>query len=134
MKRSCFITTLLGLILGGLILAGCSLANPGGIPPTQPLLNPSATPVFPTNEPGVAAPTGETPAPIEPTATMPFNPLSVSAADCAYGGEFKTIQAVDEYTVRFELCRPDVAFREKIAFPSFGIQPREWLEQNGGGG
>jgi ABC-type transport system substrate-binding protein len=75
-----------------------------------------------------------TPAPIEPTATAPFEPLSVSAKDCAYGGEFKTIQAVDAQTVRFELCRPDVAFLEKIAFPSFGIQPREWLEQNGGGG
>jgi peptide/nickel transport system substrate-binding protein len=36
--------------------------------------------------------------------------------------------------VRFELCHPEPAFREKIAYPSFGIQPREWLEQNGGGG
>ncbi len=79
-------------------------------------------------------PTAETPAPLEPTAAAPFEPLSVSAADCAYGGEFKTIQAIDAYTVRFELCRPDVAFLEKIAFPSFGIQPSEWLEQNGGGG
>ncbi len=58
----------------------------------------------------------------------------MSAADCTYGGEFKTIQAVDASSVRFELCRPDVAFLEKIAYPSFGIQPREWLEQNGGGG
>ena len=65
---------------------------------------------------------------------MPFEPLSAEATDCSYGGEFKSIQAVDPLTVRFELCKPDVAFLEKIAFPSFGIQPLEWIEQNGGGG
>ena len=129
MKRSCSTIVLCGLLLGGFLLAGCTLTNPGGIPSQQPLLQPSATPVAPSPEP-----TAETPAPLEPTAAAPFEPLSVSAADCAYGGEFKTIQAIDAHTVRFELCRPDVAFREKIAFPSFGIQPSEWLEQNGGGG
>ena len=113
---------------------GCSLINPGGTPAVQPPANPSATPVAASYESASITPTPSTPAPIEQTATLPFEPLSVSAADCTYGGEFKTIQAIDAYTVRFELCRPDVAFREKMAFPSFGIQPSEWLEQNAGGG
>ena len=134
MKRSSFAAALLGMVLGVFLLAGCSLTNPGGISSTQPLVNPSDTPAAASNEPGTATPATETPVPVEPTTSLPFEPLSVSAADCAYGGEFKTIQAIDEFNLRFELCRPDVAFLEKIAFPSFGIQPREWLEQNGGGG
>jgi ABC-type transport system substrate-binding protein len=135
MKRFCYITALLGLVFGGFILAGCTLTNPGGILPTQQFpVNPPTTAGAAATEPGAVAPTAETPAPIEQATTIPFEPLSVSAADCAYGGEFKTIQAIDEYTVRFELCRPEVAFPEKIAFPTFGIQPSEWLELNAGGG
>ena len=56
------------------------------------------------------------------TTPMDFEALSFSAPDCEYGGEFKTIEAVDAYTVRFELCAPDVAFPSKVAFSAFGIQ------------
>ncbi|MFH1331337.1 MAG: ABC transporter substrate-binding protein [Actinomycetota bacterium] len=70
-----------------------------------------------------------------PTTTgAPFEALSFSAPDCDYGGEFKTIEAVDALTVRFELCLPDVAFRSKVAFSAFGIHSAEYLEQTGGGG
>lgn len=133
MTRSFFKTALVGLVLGGFILTGCTLANPGGVFPTQPPAGPTITPEAGIATPGAATQTPVTPVPLEPT-NAPFEPLSVSAADCAYGGEFKTIQATDALTVRFELCRSDVAFLEKIAFPSFGVQPREWLEQNAGGG
>jgi ABC-type transport system substrate-binding protein len=41
---------------------------------------------------------------------------------------------VDEFTVKFTMCTPDPAFLAKIAFSSFAIQPKEWLEETGGGG
>jgi ABC-type transport system substrate-binding protein len=44
------------------------------------------------------------------------------------------MEAVDEFTVKFSMCAPDPAFLSKIAFSSFSIQPKEYLEQTGGGG
>jgi ABC-type transport system substrate-binding protein len=55
-------------------------------------------------------------------------------AECEYGGEFKSIEAVDDMTVKFSLCAPDVAFPSKVAFRAFQIQPSEYLESTGGGG
>ncbi len=80
-----------------------------------------------TTPPGTDATTPDT----EP---MDFEAMSVSAPDCDYGGEFQTIEAVDERTVRFVLCFPDVAFASKVAFAAFGIHPTEHLEATGGGG
>jgi ABC-type transport system substrate-binding protein len=53
-------------------------------------------------------------------------------ADCEYGGEFKSIEAVDMYTVKVTLCVPDPAFPSKIAFSSFAIQPAEHLQATNG--
>ena len=47
-------------------------------------------------------------------------------------GEMKTIEAVDEKTVKFTLCTPDPAFPSKIAFSSFAIQSAKHLEETGG--
>jgi peptide/nickel transport system substrate-binding protein len=63
-----------------------------------------------------------------------FAPTKYESPDCEYGGEFSSIEAVDENTVKFVLCVPDPAFPSKIAFTSFAIQPREWLESTGGNG
>ncbi len=63
-----------------------------------------------------------------------FTPMSVSSPDCDYGGLFKTIESLDELTVQFTLCQPDVAFESKVAFSAFGIFPDEVLEETGGGG
>jgi len=57
-----------------------------------------------------------------------------SAPDCDYGGNFKTIEAVDALTVRFTLCQPDPAFPYKAAFSAFAIFPAEYLEATGGAG
>jgi ABC-type transport system substrate-binding protein/ABC-type amino acid transport substrate-binding protein len=59
-----------------------------------------------------------------------------AAADpeCEYGGLFKNIEAVDDLTVKFSLCSPDVAFPSKVAFAAFEIHPSEYLESTGGGG
>ena len=82
---------------------------------------------------------------ISSTASMVLNapPYSQSGAendsgskspDGEYGGAFNTIEAVDELTVKFTLCAPDVAFESKVAFSAFGIHPSEHLEATGGGG
>jgi ABC-type transport system substrate-binding protein len=63
-----------------------------------------------------------------------FAPTKYEAPNCDYGGEFKSIEAVDEFTVKFTLCYPDPAFKSKIAFSSFAIQPKEWLNKTGATG
>jgi ABC-type transport system substrate-binding protein len=63
-----------------------------------------------------------------------FTGKSVAAPDCGYGGKVKSIEATDEMTVTFTLCRPDPAFMAKAAFTPFGIQPEEHLAATGGGG
>jgi ABC-type transport system substrate-binding protein len=59
---------------------------------------------------------------------------AAAAPECEYGGEFKSIEAVDDLTVKFSLCAPDVAFPSKVAFSAFQIHPSEYLESTGGGG
>ncbi len=64
-----------------------------------------------------------------------FSPISYpdQPADCSadgYTGEFSQIRAVDEKTVEFELCAPDVAFLQKIAFSAFQIQDTATLEND----
>jgi ABC-type transport system substrate-binding protein len=63
-----------------------------------------------------------------------FAPTKYEAPDCEYGGEISSIEAVDELTVKITLCVPDPAMPSKIAFTSFAIQPKEWLESTGGNG
>jgi ABC-type transport system substrate-binding protein len=53
------------------------------------------------------------------------------SAECgteAYAGNLAGIEAVDESTVRFTLCNPDVAFPAKVAFSALGIFSEEQLE------
>lgn len=59
---------------------------------------------------------------------------SYAAANCDYGGLIKSIEAVDELTVKFTLCSSEVAFPSKVAFSAFQIHPSEYLESTGGGG
>ncbi len=59
---------------------------------------------------------------------------SYSAVNCDYGGLIKSIEAVDDLTVKFTLCSSDVAFPSKVAFSAFGIQSSEHLQAMGGGG
>lgn len=59
---------------------------------------------------------------------------NTSTSDCSYGGEFKSIEALDQHTVKFTLCTPDPAFPSKVAFVAFSIQSSAYLEKTGGGG
>ena len=106
MKRQLYILLSL-VVLAGLSLAAC---GPAAAPPPEV-----------TEAPATEAP---------PTGL----PTSLEATNCDYGGEFEKIEAVDASTVKFNLCYPDPAFLSKVALSSFGIQPKEWLEQTGGGG
>ncbi|MEN6482599.1 MAG: ABC transporter substrate-binding protein [Anaerolineaceae bacterium] len=90
--------------------------------------------------PTAAAPVEESPtaaALVEesPTAAAPvvepstFEPMSLAAPDCDYGGLIKEIAAVDELTVKFTMCVSDPAFPSKAAFSAFSIQPKEHIEK-----
>jgi ABC-type transport system substrate-binding protein len=81
-------------------------------------------------QPAAPEPTAE-PAMTEEPAPA-FEGMMAESPDCDYGGEFKSIEAVDEFTVKITLCVPDPAFPSKIAFSSFAIQPAEHLEATGG--
>lgn len=66
-----------------------------------------------------------------------FQPMSYAAPDCEYvgaGNGFLSIEAVDELTVKFTLCKPDPAFATKAAFSAFPINDADYLEATGGGG
>jgi peptide/nickel transport system substrate-binding protein len=106
-----------------------------------------ATPVSPTAGPNVVATeasmhlTQTAAAPVvEPTAAptevpaVDFEPMSHEAPDCEYGGQFKSIEAVDQFTVKMTLCVPDPAFPAKVAFSSFAINDADYLDSTGGGG
>jgi peptide/nickel transport system substrate-binding protein len=66
--------------------------------------------------------------------TAQASSLKVQAADCSYGGQIKSIEAVDKLTVKFTFCYPDPAFPAKAAFSAFGIHSADQLKSTGGGG
>ena len=79
-----------------------------------------------------AGPTGSSGA-SEEESRAPFAARSYpvdAPADCAYGGEFSQIKAVDELTVEFDLCYPDPAFLSKLAFTTNNILDSADLEAN----
>src|SRR5215216_6259036 len=86
------------------------------------------------------APATEAPAPTEMPATeMPateapaaYDGMKTESPDCDYGGEFKSIEAVDQFTVKMTLCNPDPAFLSKVAFAAFQIQDSDYLDEMGG--
>lgn len=116
MKRN-LLHVLTLLVLASMMLAACG---------------PAATEVpAATEAPATEAPATEAPA-TEPAA--PYEGMKVEAPSCDYGGGMKSIEAVDQYTVKFTLCAPDPAVPAKVAFSSLGIQPSEYLESTGGTG
>jgi ABC-type transport system substrate-binding protein len=58
--------------------------------------------------------------------------MTKSAPDCNWGGTLKSIEAVDELTVKFTMCIPDPAFPSKVAFSSLGIESAKHLQDTGG--
>jgi peptide/nickel transport system substrate-binding protein len=118
-----------------LLLAACG----GAATPAAPTAAPAATEApAPTEAPKpteAPAPT-EAPKPTEaPAATEAPKAAAgakIEAPDCSYGGTMKSIEAVDEMTVKFTLCSPDPAFPFKVAGDSFGILDSESLASTAG--
>ena len=121
MKRNLFALLSL-LVLTSMILAAC-----GGAAATEA---PAATEEpAPTEAPATEAPATEMPATEAPS---DFTGEMVESPDCDYGGEFKSIEAVDAFTVKFTLCKSDPAFLSKVAFAAFAIQDGDYLNEMGG--
>ncbi len=61
-------------------------------------------------------------------------PLIVPNEKCGDTDIIKKIQALDEYTVQFILCKPDAGFLAKLSMESISVQPKEWIAWTKGGG
>ena len=95
MKRNLF------ALLSLLVMASMMLAACGGAAVTEA---PTEEPAAPTEAPAATVTPAATEAPTEAPAA--FEGMSVAADSCDYGGEFKSIEAVDATTVKFTLCYP----------------------------
>ena len=60
--------------------------------------------------------------------------LSFSAEDCDYGGNLKSVEAVDALTVRITLCNTDALFEQKAASLGLSIHPAEYVNATQGEG
>ncbi len=60
--------------------------------------------------------------------------LSFSAADCDYGGNLKSVEALDALTVQITLCNTDALFEQKVASLGLSIHPSEYVNATGGEG
>jgi peptide/nickel transport system substrate-binding protein len=114
MQRKVF--ALLSLvILASMILAACG--TPATEVPATSAPVATAVPVVPTEGP----------------TAVPFVGEALNAPDCNYGGNVKSIEAVDQYTVKFSFCNPEPAFIAKIAsVEAFDIYDEGYLQETGG--
>jgi len=138
-KKSSWFHVLSLLVVLSLALAAC---QPAATPTqgaqqaeptaTQAAAEPTATKAAePTATQAAAEPTA-TPAATATQAAPATDLLKVEAPNCDYGGEFKSIEAVDESTVKFTLCFSDPAFPSKVAFNVFSIADSEFIAEMGG--
>lgn len=137
MKNKYFLPFVLMLVLG-MLLAACG----GDV--AQPSTEPAAEEPAAVEEPAVEEPAVEEPAVEEPAVEEPaeepmeepmaeFEPMMIAAENCDYGGKILSVEAVDELTVQFNMCKPVPAFPAIIAFTPFGVQPAEHFAATGGG-
>jgi len=114
------------LALASMILAAC------GPKPSSPATQAPSAQAPATDAPATDAPVEPTPIPDIPIATYERGSLSVAECGNGYTGFFKSIEATDENTVTFTMCKSDPAFLSKIAFSPFAIYPEEWVEATAG--
>ena len=128
-------------LLLGLVLAACTSGETEA-PAAEPAAEEAMEEEAMEEEPAAEEAMEEEPAAeeameeeaMEEEAMAEFEPTSVAAENCDYGGKISSIESIDELTVQFNLCKPDPAFLAKVAFTPFGIQPAEWLAETGGTG
>ena len=76
-----------------------------------------------------ATPTQAPAAPAQPAVKVD----NLVAPDCSYGGNLKSIEAIDELTVKFTFCAPEPAFLPKVAsVEAFDIYDAGYLKEIGG--
>jgi len=57
----------------------------------------------------------------------------LAAPNCDYGGNFKSLEALDEFTVKFSFCAPEPAFLAKVSsVEAFDIYDQDNLKEIGG--
>jgi peptide/nickel transport system substrate-binding protein len=66
--------------------------------------------------------------------TCPSGSTAGSFNGNEYKGNLKSIEAPDDMTVVFNLCAPDVAFLQKVAFSVFYINDSDWIEKHAADG
>lgn len=127
---------MLAVVVALAALAACAPAATAVPPTTAP--QPTSAPPPTSVPPPTAAPQATA---VPPTAVPPaaaFTGLKFAAPDCNYTdkqkdvAELKSIEATDANTVVFSLCHPDPDFLFKIAFSSFAIEPKAYLEKTAG--
>ncbi len=117
MKRRLLVSIFTIVVAMSVLLGACTPAAPAA--PAEPA-QPAATDV-------PAAPE------IKPDyPEVAFAPVKKEAPDCEYGGNMKSMEAVDEHTVVFTFCNPDPAFLAKISVPAFIILDTGYLQAIGG--
>ena len=124
MQRSPRWSPLAALAVVAVVFAACSGTQASSAPSAgEASAAPSAAPAESTTpfEAMVYPATGEAPC---------GEAAAPDATHDKYTGNFKKITAVDNKTVVFDLCNPDVAFLSKIAFTSFAINDTAWLESH----
>ena len=120
MKRNLYVLLSL-LMLASMVLAACG----GGAATEAPMTEEPAAPPA-TEAPATEAPATEAPMP-------EFVGESLVAPDCNYGGNVKSIEAVDRYTVKFTFCAPEPAFIAKVgSVEAFNIYDQDYLKEIGG--
>ena len=116
MKRIFFVG-LTAVLLASFVLTAC------GTPATE----------VPVEPPAATEAPAPTVAPTEAPTMEPFVGEKVEAPDCTYGGNVKSVEAVDRYSVKFSFCNPEPAFIAKIAsVEAFDIYDQGYLQETGG--
>jgi len=114
-------------------VAPTDTAAPAATDTTAPVATDTVAPAA-TNTIAAAADTPTVAASVMVTAAASTTDKLYSAADCAYGGIIKSIEAVDASTVKFTLCKPDPSFPSKAAFATTEIHEEAYLQKTGGTG
>jgi ABC-type transport system substrate-binding protein len=102
--------------------------EPTDEPSEEPTEEPSATAGEPTESPTTAPAGLQYPPEGGVTCRTADGPGSFNGEE--YNGNVELISAPNDTTVIFDLCGPDTAFLQKLAFTVFAINDSGWLETN----
>jgi ABC-type transport system substrate-binding protein len=125
------LTSRLPIVFAMLLTISMAIAACAAPPATAPAPTAVTAPTkaaAPTTAPAPTAAAAATTAP----AAAAFKGMKVEAPDCKYGGEVKSLEAIDQLTFKMTLCKPDAAIAHKVAPVVMSIQDQDFLNANGG--